>query len=87
LGRTRVSSVGEAAGPVDSGVVLVYGSHRFGEVDAPDVDRIARGFRTRCEGREPTHRVVPRLPFSDGRRHKSVTSKQLLWKLYGNVTV
>src|SRR5437016_3360191 len=43
--------VGEAAGPVDSGVVLVYGSHTFGEVDAPDVGRLARDFRKSCEGK------------------------------------
>jgi hypothetical protein len=29
----------------------VYGSHTFGEVDAPDVGRIARDFRKRCEGK------------------------------------
>jgi hypothetical protein len=45
------SSLGEAAGPVDSGVVLVYGSHTFGEVDAPEVGRTARDFRKRCEGK------------------------------------
>jgi hypothetical protein len=43
--RCRSSSGGEAAGPVDWRIVRVYGSHTSGDVDAPEVGRIARGFR------------------------------------------
>lgn len=43
------SSFGEATGPVDSGGVRVYGPHTSGDVDAPEVRRIARDFRKRGE--------------------------------------
>jgi hypothetical protein len=42
---------GKRPGPVDSGVLLVYGSRTFGEVEATEVGRIAPDFRKRCEGK------------------------------------
>ena len=52
------------------GRVLLCGSHTFGEVNAPEVGRIARDFRKRCEGKgaDPS----AQFPSSSAARHSWV---------------